>query len=148
MNKEIKKRDGRIPLHKQKRIGIKTEPGMATRLVTDKDGRVSRFMQAGWTPMHKEVLDGKTPSGKPSQEGNIAMQDVGGGDKAYYMQIPEKFYNQDQTEKQKRCDNIMEQIGIKQKGMLTGIPRKQRYTNNEGTTTGVKVEHSFKTEEL
>jgi hypothetical protein len=112
MAKEAKKRDGRIPLHQQKKIGIEPEKSFIQRLVTDNGTRIDRFKKAGW-----EIVE---------KDGKVAKQDVGNGDTAYYMRIPKKYYHADQKEKQDKCDEVMDQIGHTQRGMLDGIPMNRR----------------------
>lgn len=109
---EAKKRDGRIPLHKQKKVGIEVEKGFVHRLVVDKGGngsRLERFEKGGWE---------RVPNKQPI--------DVGNGDRGYYMRIPKKYYDADQKEKQEKCNYVMEQIGHEQKGMLDSIPLNRR----------------------
>ena len=112
LKKAVPKRDGRVPLHKQNRIGIDKEPGYHYRLVTDRDNgeRIERFKRAGY-----EIVTGiDQPDGKnaqdPSQMGTVTRKSVGRGDIAYYMRIPQELFDEDQRDKQKRNDQIMKQI--------------------------------------
>ena len=112
MATEARKRDGRIPLHKQKKVGIEPKKGFVDRLVVDRGNtgkRLEDCRKAGW-----EVIPDKKPI------------DVGNGNKGYYMRIPKKYYDADQRDKQNRCDEVIDQIGNTQRGMLDGIPMNRR----------------------
>ena len=106
-----RKRDGRVPLHKQKRVGIEAAPGFKARLVNDEGDRIAAFEEAGYRKMNKPIRQGQKDAADASQVGKIASQAVGGGVTGYYMEIPKDLYKQDQMEKQKENDETMRQIG-------------------------------------
>ena len=109
---EKRKRDGRVPLHKQNRIGIKPTKGFKPRLVNEQNGeRIAKFEKAGYRIMHKPIKDGRKDAADASQFGSVARQPVGGGEYATYMEIPEELYKADQAEKQLENDRTMRQIG-------------------------------------
>jgi hypothetical protein len=124
-------RDGRVPLHKQKKVEIEQEPGFVYRVVVDYGSsgeRLRKFAKAGWIHINKY---GKTvDAAQASQEGALATVSVGGGDMGYYMRIPEQYYIEDQEDKQSRNDILMGQIGL-----LKSVPKDQQ----RGT---VKIDYS------
>jgi len=103
-------RRGRTPLHKQKRIGLKTEPGYYYRLVTDEGDRIPAFKKAGYELIEAESREGAKDASYDSQIGKYARQSVGGGKYGYYMRIPKEQWQEDQKDKQKAIDVIEKQI--------------------------------------
>ena len=102
----------RIPLHKQKRIGIAPRKGYIRRLVNDKDGKIAKCLKAGWTPVKGLIREGEKDAQDASQMGTIARQPVGNGMHAVYMEIPEEIYRADQAYKQKEIDERDKMIGM------------------------------------
>jgi len=104
------KRDGRVSLHKQKRIRIEKEDGYYYRLVNDVDDRVARFKKAGYEVVEKKLDKRGADASEPSQMGSTATQPVGSGKTGVYMRIPQEWHDDDQAEKQLENDRIMNQI--------------------------------------
>lgn len=137
---EKRKRDGRVPLHKQKRIGVQVSPGFVGRLANDVDDRISKLQKAGYRMITRSnaVREGQKDAADASQLGNVASQSVGGGVTGYYMEIPEKHYREDQIAKQKENDRVMGEIGI-----LDTIPKKARRgkLTLDSPNKKIKIEH-------
>jgi hypothetical protein len=138
---EKKKRDGRKPFHKQKRIGLRnTDPDFHYHCFTDKDNRIPNAKDAGYEPVYETngIRGGEKDAADTSQMGKIASQHVGNGEIGYYMRIPKDTWEQDQKEKQKENDRVMGQIGI-----LEGISKKvQRGSFTlESPNKTIKIEH-------
>jgi hypothetical protein len=137
---ETRKRDGRIPFHKQKRIGIEPHPGFMQRCVNDEDNRIQALLEGGYRKIYKSkgVRGGEKDAADASQMGEVACQPVGGGKMGYYMEIPIELWEKDQKDKLKASDEIMSQIGI-----LNGIPKnaqRGRLTLESSNKT-IKIEH-------
>jgi len=98
-------RPERIPLHRQNIIRADTRPGFVRRLVNDTDDRIERFKIAGWTPVEDEQV-GDPHAGDPSSVGSMTVKSVGAGTKAVLMEIPEKYYQEDQKEKHVKVDAL------------------------------------------
>lgn len=131
--RQTRKRDGRIPLHKQKRIGIKKDDGFYYRLVNDVEDRISSYLKAGYELVEAEARNGARDAQDDSQMGKYASQQVGQGITAYYMKIPLEYWKEDQAEKQKRNDSVMDQIKY-------GFDRDNPIANRTGS---VQVEEKF-----
>ena len=110
--KRMAKKRERIPLHKQKRIGIDQEKGYHYHLTNDDGNRVARFKKAGYVVVDGKVREGQKDSQDASQLGKVARQSVGNGMEAVYMRIPQKDYDQDQASKQKAIDDRDKVIGL------------------------------------
>lgn len=110
-NKRLAKKRKRIPLSKQKRIGIRQEKGYKYRLVNDDGDRIANFKVAGYEPVDGRIREGEKDSQDASQMGKIARQSVGNGMEAIYMRIPQKLYDEDESLKQKEIDVRDEMIG-------------------------------------
>jgi len=102
----------RVPLHKQKRIGIDKETDFYYRLVNDIDDRINSFKKAGYEIVSGKVRSGDKDAADAAQVGKIAAQQVGGGTEAYYMRIPLDIYNADQADKQSRIDRFEEDVHL------------------------------------
>lgn len=110
VKKVMRARTGRIPLHKQSRVSIDKEPGYHYHLVNDVPGRIDKFKVAGYEIVSAKVQEGGHNAQDASQIGKIASQSVGNGETAYYMRIPQEWHDEYQRDKQKRNDQIMNQI--------------------------------------
>jgi len=133
-------RDGRIPFHQQKKIGIDVTPGFVGRLVNDVGDKISALEKGGYRKIYRSnsIRSGEKDASDASQMGKIACQSVGNGVTGYYMEIPQKFYDQDQKSKQVENDKTMSDIGA-----LKDMPEKvQRGEfNMEGSNTTIKIKH-------
>jgi hypothetical protein len=92
------------------------------RWVIDRDDRIALFLQAGYTFVKPRGL----PVGHPSydtqkQDGARVTQSAGyGGLKLYLMEIPMKFYKEDQAAKQRDVDEIENSMRTPGKGKAVG----------------------------
>lgn len=103
---ELKReRPKRIPIGTGNVLTAEQRPGFVRRYVNDHDGRVDRFIEAGYTPVLKPGADTSAQrTGKPSLMGDVVRKSVGGGMHAVLMEIPQEWYDEDQKEKQKEVD--------------------------------------------
>lgn len=114
-------RTNRVPLKDQRAIGsVRAKPGYKIRLVNDTDDRIEKFKLAGYEHVESKDVKSDQRSKDPSQPGSVACQEVGGGIKGYFMQIPEELYNEDQAAKLREVDEKMRRIE------LSAIPESQR----------------------
>ena len=76
------------------------------RFVLDRDDRIAMFLEAGYEfvkPNGSSVGD-KTVESSSGLDSRVSKSS--GGRKLYLMQLPKKFYNEDQLAKQKVVDEI------------------------------------------
>lgn len=109
----------RVPLHRQNIIQSSTREGYTRRLVNDVDDRIERFKKAGWCPVEGETI-GDPHAGDPSSMGSMTTKSVGGGIKAVLMEIPTKYYKEDQRDKLKKVDALEEAMETDIKNKLGG----------------------------
>jgi len=111
INKNTEKSE-RIPVHMQDRMKYEERPGYKRRVVNDvQDGnRIKIFQKAGWTIVEQPNQDLATDSMKESSMGTAVKRAVGGGVTGILMEIPKKFFNEDQKLKQKRVDRKEEEL--------------------------------------
>jgi hypothetical protein len=103
---ELKReRRKRTPIGTGNVLTAEQRPGFVRRYVNDHDGRVERFIEAGYTPVLDANADtSANKASKPSLMGDVVRKSVGGGRHAVLMEIPKEWYDEDQAEKQKEVD--------------------------------------------
>jgi hypothetical protein len=100
----------RVPLGTRNILTAPKKSGFVRRFVNDKGDRIERFKAAGWNVVDENVQVGDQKIGKASLMGSLINPHVGGGQKAILMEIPEEFYNEDQTAKQTKITRIEDEI--------------------------------------
>jgi len=101
----MRERKKRIPIGTGNVLTAEQRPGFVRRFVNDHDGRVERFIEAGYTPVLDANADTSSKNtSKPSLMGDVVRKAVGGGRHAVLMEIPKEWYDEDQAEKQKEVD--------------------------------------------
>lgn len=131
---EKKKRVGRTPLHHQKRSRLKSREGFHRHVVRMKDDRIAKFKEAGYEIVYEDVKGDLSSAG--TQEGKAAIYDIGGGEKGVLMEIPLKYYNEDQQDKENKDEKVMHEIGYNVKGMIKDVPENLR-------TGSIKIDTKF-----
>lgn len=82
------------------RLGVTNkDPNFEYRIVTDKDGRVDQFREAGWELATGDETVGVSRLSQPSAEGSVKQVHVGNGDKGVLMKIRKDWYEEDQQAK-------------------------------------------------
>lgn len=109
--KVTKKRPKRVPLSKQKSLSTTQRHGYERRWVNIVEDRIDRFKLAGWSPVvGKSNLNVDAKAHDSNYDSDSAViRNVGAGrsdTKAMLMEIPDKFYQEDQLVKQNRVDEI------------------------------------------
>lgn len=101
-------RKGRIPLgHVAPKMARQASKGMVGRWLNDEAGRIEAARNAGYEHvMESTGIDGEE---KPVSM-VVGVAENGHPLKAYYMEIPEKFYREDQQAKQKEVDRVDDAI--------------------------------------
>lgn len=85
----------------RQRMGVRnTDPNFEYRFVTDKDGRVDQFKDAGWDLATGSEEVGVSRLSVPTTEGSSKSIHVGNGDKGVLMKIRKDWYQEDQAAKQ------------------------------------------------
>lgn len=93
-------RPARKPIGTRSRLGVTNKnPEYEYRIVTDKDGRVDQFQEAGWELATGNESVGVSRLSQPSAEGSVKQVHVGNGDKGVLMRIPKDWYEEDQKAK-------------------------------------------------
>jgi len=97
----IQSRPERKPLNRRDKLKFESRPGYVRRIVNDvEDGmRVQAFKEAGYEIVRTPTKGGDTGAGADSQLGSPVMRSVGGGTMGVLMEIPKKWYDEDQAEK-------------------------------------------------
>lgn len=114
----------RIPLGQaQQKLGATIRPGYVGRWINDVPGRLQQAEAGGYTYV------GDDTGAKSTELGARVAQHVGGGTKAYLMEIPEEYYAEDQQAKQKRVNDIEQQIRL---GAAERQPGDGRYVPQGG----------------
>ena len=107
MSEVKRERTKRCPIGAGDVLSAAKRDGYIRRYVNDVDGRVERFIEAGYTAVMEPDADTSAPrAGKPSNLGTAIRKPVGGGRSAVLMEIPEEWYNEDQELKNQRVDEL------------------------------------------
>ena len=87
--------------------------GYVYRWVNDKDNRIQRFLEAGYTFVGQDADNrGQLISGDKSINNSsgvvsgVITKSVGKGDTSYLMAISEEYYEEDQSAKQTQIDKV------------------------------------------
>jgi hypothetical protein len=108
----------RIPLGQaQQRLGANIRPGYVGRWINDTPGRLKQAEAAGYT------FVGDGTGAKSTELGERVAQEVGGGTKAYLMEIPQEWHAEDQAAKQERVNAAEQQIRLGAAERQTGDGR-------------------------
>lgn len=108
-----KPRPKRTPIGDRNVLRVEPRKGYHYRWVNDDQDRqrVQKFLDAGYGFVTEPVeIDADGEAGRPTQMGKRVCRSVGGGVKAYLMQIPQEFYEADQKRKSERVDESEEAI--------------------------------------
>lgn len=111
----------RIPLGVRQRLTAPARKGYVRRFVNDEGDRIKRFVDAGWTPVTGETLNIDNPEdpkgvGDPRIDtskpiGSPIMETVDRtGKKAYLMEIPKEWYDEDVSARQRQIDELERNI--------------------------------------
>lgn len=115
MTKETHKpenRPVRKPLHSRNALAAEKRAGFVRRWVNDVPGRIEAFLEAGYQLVEstEDTSDNKVQT-ESHLSGSVARKVVNKDPNAttkyaVLMEIPEKFYKEDQDAKQARVDDI------------------------------------------
>lgn len=116
----------RIPVGTRQRLTAPKRQGYVRRFVNDEGDRIKRFVDAGWSPVTGSTLNIDNP-GEPMGIGDPRVgqsSPLGGpvsevvdreGKKAYLMEIPKEWYDEDMKEKHKKLDEFEDAMRQKPK---------------------------------
>lgn len=107
----------RIPVGTRQRLTAPKRKGYVRRFVNDEGDRIKRFVEAGWNPVTGSTLNIDNPGepvgigdprvGQSAPLGGPISEVVDrGGKKAYLMEIPKEWYDEDMREKLKKLDEF------------------------------------------
>lgn len=104
-------RPHRVPIGSRSRLGVPEKKGYVRRWVVDRGDRIQQFREAGWEIVQDPYLRaGQEPSKSSSLLTSTARKDLGHGDYGYLMEIPEKWYREDQLAKVERNKAHLQRI--------------------------------------
>lgn len=98
----MKLKNKRVPLGQRNKLKYPARPGFHRRVVNDTDDRIQQFKDAGYEPVRGEDLGGEPIAGDSTKLGSIVSKSVGNKVTGMLMEIPNKFYEEDQKAKQDR----------------------------------------------
>lgn len=119
----------RVPLGQQRpKMAVQASPGMVGRWVNDVGGRIQAAEQAGY---QKVFTDPENPEGdKRPLSQTVGVKEDGSPLTAFYMEIPKKFYDEDQRTKQQQVDAVDDAI---HRGNIEGeVGKDGRYVPSQG----------------
>lgn len=121
-------RQQRVPLGQQKpKLARVASKGMVGRWVNEVGGRIAAARQAGYEHVMESM--GIDEEEKPVSQ-TVGVQDNGQPLIAFYMEIPLKFYREDQKVKQEQVDLVDEAIAG---GNIEGaVGQDGRYVPEQG----------------
>lgn len=125
-----KERTRRTPINgTRSRLSVRgKEPGYVYRIVNDTDDRIQALQEIGY----EIVTDSKVSVGdkriaNPTQEGSPVQVSVGQGVKAYLMRQKQEWYDEDQTAKNAKNDELEAQM--KREAKDSGFYGKLKISN-------------------
>jgi len=95
-----KEKPKRVPIGKRDILTAPQAPGKVRRFVNDVEDRIDMFEAAGYTLVRGDIPIGDPRVGEDTQIGSVVSKSVGGGKKAFLMEIDQELYEQDQAAKQ------------------------------------------------
>jgi hypothetical protein len=104
--KIVRERPKRVPIGTRNVLTAPAKAGYVRRWVNDRDDRIERFREAGYEVVDGDVQVGDPRAGDPTKTGSPVMKSVGGGVKAYLMEIPKEWYDEDQKAKADRVNEM------------------------------------------
>lgn len=108
ISKAPSSRPVRVPVSGRNILTVKgKDPGFEYRVVNDEGDRVERFREGGYEFVRTDsVKVGDNRVSVPSSEGSVKQVSVGQGLKGYVMRIKKDWYDEDQTSKQQRVNEL------------------------------------------
>jgi len=123
-------RKARIPLHEQKasKFSAIPTPGHVGRFVNDDGDRIQKFINAGWRIVNSEN-DPSTPETR-SKWGHAIRRTINRGTgETVLMEIPKELYDEDQKQKSKKIDKIVNTIFSLEDSPQAKVFKKSAYGN-------------------
>lgn len=111
--KKLKRIKPRVSLQDRRHLAFVKDPeGYKGRWVNDEGNRINTFINAGWEILDENGthVEADRRIQKSDWRQSALSQQVGGGIVAYYMIIPEEWYQADQAKKQAKIDQQENQI--------------------------------------
>lgn len=106
--KKKAERKKRVPLGvPRQRLAVKGRQGYKRRWINDRDDRIRRAQEGGYSLVERDkgdYIDPDTSNRNDSLANSVSKVVDSDGTKAYLMEIPVAYYNADQKEKQKQID--------------------------------------------
>lgn len=120
-SREAEGRGARIPLGvARSKLSVPTRPGYQRRWINDEAGRIHNAEAGGYQFVNDSTLqvgDVDIDNGNRDLGARVSrVVDKGTGQKAYLMEIKEKFYEEDQREKVRKVEAVDKRI---KKGKLS-----------------------------
>jgi hypothetical protein len=102
-------RPKRTPVSGRNILTSPLRKGYVRRFVNDDEDRIKVFEDGGWKIVRGDIPVGDKSVSRETSMGSPVMKHVGGGKKAYLMEIKEEWYKEDQAEKQKKIQQLLHQ---------------------------------------
>ena len=132
-SREPEGRKARVPLGTPKqRLAAPVRAGFKRRWVNDVPGRVQHAIDGGYTHVRVKAPDESDADRTINRKEVVGTKQDGSALTAYLMEIPEKFYKEDQKTKMAEIDKVDETI---QRGNIRGADpedTKRYYVPSEG----------------
>lgn len=107
---KVKTRKNRVPLGAPRlRLSMSKREGYKRRWINDKQGRIAMAQEGGYTLVPKdgaEFEEDDVTNVNSSLNNAVSRVVDSEGTKAYLMEIPEDWYEEDQQEKQQKIDEM------------------------------------------
>ena len=132
-SREPEGRKERVPLGTPKqRLAAPKRPGFVRRWVNDVPGRIQHAIDGSWTHVREKAPGDDSNKRASYRSAVVGTKQDGSALTAYLMEIPEKFYKEDQKTKMAEIDKVDETI---QRGNIRGADSedtKRYYVPSEG----------------
>ena len=108
--KRVEQLRKRVPLGTRDVLTAPKNPGFVRRFVNDKGNRVKKFIDAGWNIVSDEGEAGEPKIGRASSMGSGTNPEVGSGQRAVLMEIPEEIYYEDKKASQAKITEVEKEM--------------------------------------
>lgn len=111
--KDVKKAEQprkRVPLGTRNILTAPKKAGFVRRFVNDKGDRIENFKDAGWNVVDENTQVGDPKVGRARPMGSSVNPEVGSGQRAVLMEIPEEIYEEDKAASQAEITKVENEL--------------------------------------
>lgn len=139
----LKRAAKRTPLAERNLIKAESKKGFIRRWVNDTPGRVQDMVNAGYDLVPSDESKMKQDASLSLDDGTWKTRSMGGGHKAFLMEVPEEIFFEDQRLKEEKVrgteNSLMEDIkdmsGVYGEGITVDSGRKTSKSGRPMVTT-------------